>query len=472
MVATESNPYVKVGGLGDVVFGLAKSYVERGHDAFIFLPFYERIKHQNLSLTLETTLHVHVGWRYSEVKVWKSFHKGVIFYFIDHPSYFHRQGIYGYGDDDERWAFYVHSVRQFIHYASIKPSIVHVHDYHPGMLATLMKQKDRHLEWMKSLRFVYTIHSPAFQGELDRSKLDDYYQLHTDLFDHGYLRLKDKVSTLKAALMDSDAITTVSPTHAEELKTSEGGFGLDGVLKDQQHKFKGILNGIDHHEWNPYEDALLPSPFDKKTPFLSKRDTKNKLYQKLGLLNADRPLYGMVARLTYQKGIGLLLDNIEHFIHQGADFVILGAGEQDLEHRLSSLAQRYPHYFKVHLGYDNALAHAIYASSDFFLMPSLFEPCGISQMIAMRYGTLPIVRETGGLIDTVIGHHQGIQTATGFTFAHYTGDSLGWAMQEAKHVFYRPDAFEKMRKNAMQKDFGWATSADEYLRLYHQLDKS
>ena len=471
MVATESNPYIKVGGLGDVVFGLSQAYADEGHDVSIIMPFYEKLKHDpTFNYTHALSLEVFMGWRYFKIDVFQKTYQGVQFYFIDNAQYFIRGGIYGYSDDGERWAFFVHAVRQFVHRLEIKPSIIHVHDYHPGMLATVMKNKDHHQSWFASIKFVFTLHSPAFQGELDRGKLDDFYQLHTDLFDHGHLRLKDKVSTLKAAIVDSDFITTVSPTHAKELLTAEGGFGLDGVLNLRRSAFEGILNGIDEKEWNPFDDPMLPIQFLKDSFFETKALNKASLYQSLGWQDQTRPLFGVVSRLTFQKGISLVIANLEKLIHQGANIIILGAGEWNLEQHLKHLESRYPQHIKVELGYNNPLAHRIYASSDFFIMPSLFEPCGISQMIALRFGTLPIVRSTGGLKDTVIGHHLGIEKATGIVFEHYNQEALAWAIDQAFYLYHHPSLFNKMRHNAMNEKNSWAIAAKKYLSLYQKLN--
>lgn len=473
MVATESNPYIKVGGLGDVVFGLSKSYVEEGHDVSIIIPFYEKLKHDpKFNYTHAFSMEVYMGWRHFNIDVFQTTYQGVHFYFVDNAQYFIRGGIYGYSDDGERWAFFVHAVRQFIHHLQTKPSIIHVHDYHPGMLATVMKQKDHHQPWFNSMKFVFTLHSPAFQGELERGKLDDFYQLHTDLFDYGHLRLKDKVSTLKAAIMDSDYITTVSPTHAKELLTVEGSFGLDGVFNLRRHAFEGILNGIDEDEWNPYNDPMLPLQFLKDSFFETKAQNKASLYQSLGWQDHNRPLFGVVSRLTFQKGISLVIDHIENLIHRGANVIVLGAGEWNLEHRLKHLEYMYPQHLKVELGYNNPLAHRIYASSDFFFMPSLFEPCGISQMIALRFGTLPIVRATGGLKDTVIGHHQGNDKATGIVFDHYNHEALAWAIDQAFYLYHDKAIFNQLRKNAMSQKNSWVYAAKKYLNLYKKLQQS
>ena len=473
MVATESNPYIKVGGLGDVVFGLSKSYVKDGLDVSIIMPFYEKLKHDpSFNYTLAVTLDVSMGWRNFKTNIYQTTYKGVQFYFVDNAQYFIRGGVYGYSDDGERWAFFVHAVRQFVHHLDTKPSIIHVHDYHPGMLATVMKQKDQYQPWFSSIKFVFTLHSPAFQGELDRSKLDDFYQLHTDLFDYGHLRLKDKVSTLKAAIIDSDFVTTVSPTHAKELLTSEGGFGLDGVFNLRSDAFEGILNGVDEDEWNPFNDSMLPIQFLEDKFFESKAQNKALLYQSLGWEDKNRPLFGVVSRLTFQKGISLVIDHIENLIQRGGNVIILGAGEWNLEQHLKHLEHMYPQHLKVELGYNNPLAHRIYASSDYFFMPSLFEPCGISQMIALRFGTLPIVRATGGLKDTVIGHHKGIDKATGIVFKHYNHEALGWVIDQAFYIYQDKAIFNQLRKNAMSEKNSWTTAAKKYKNLYKKLQQS
>lgn len=473
MVASEANPLIKVGGLGDVVYSLAKALHQQKHDVAIVLPFYKSLRFQQ-QYKVEFLGHVDVflSWRKHTVSLLKSVIDGITFFFTDASYYFDRDGVYGYPDEHERWATFVHAVRHMMPVVGFQPDIVHLHDWTAGMLPVLIKTLDQDNVFYQHMKFVITIHSPAFHGELEPWLIKEFYGLDEGLYHDGRLRFRDKASTLKAALVYADAITTVSPTHAEELLTSEGSFGLDGVLQLYRNKFVGILNGIDTDEWHPIDDPHLSQPINLSTLQHDKFENKKALFKKFHLEHPEFPLFGIVSRLTFQKGIDLVLENLNHFVPLGAKFIVLGAGEMALEQRLKAMESKYPNAVRVILGYNNPVAHQIYSSSDFFLMPSLFEPCGISQMIALRYGTLPIVRETGGLKDTVKGWAVYGENATGFSFLHYTGDSLGWAMSQALQVYQQSSILKTLQKNAYQDRHDWDQASKQYLDLYRTIRKT
>jgi len=350
-----------------------------------------------------------------------------------------------------------------------QPDIVHIHDWPSGMLPVLIREKEKHNVFYTKMKFVLTIHSPAFHGDFSSDLIEDFYGLSRDLYEGGALRFQDRASTLKAAIVYCDHITTVSKTHANELLTYEGSFGLHSILYSHRDKFTGILNGIDTDEWNPLTDPHLLTPIVRQQLQTSKEKNKAQLFKTFGLEHPQYPLFGLVSRLTFQKGIQLIIDNLDHFVQAGAKFIFLGAGESHLENQLKYFENKYPKAVRIVLGYNNPVAHQIYASSDFFLMPSLFEPCGISQMIAMRYGTLPIVRETGGLIDTVQGYPMHGEQSTGFSFLHYTGDALGWAMNQALALYQHPGILKKLQTNAYEAKHDWDASSRAYLDLYARL---
>ena len=350
-----------------------------------------------------------------------------------------------------------------------QPDIVHIHDWTAGMLPVLIREKEKHNVFYTKMKFVLTIHSPAFHGDFSSELIEDFYGLSRDLYENGALRFQDRASTLKAAIVYCDHITTVSKTHANELLTYEGSFGLHSILYSHRDKFTGILNGIDTDEWNPITDPHLLTPIVRQQLQTSKEKNKAQLFKTFGLEHPQYPLFGLVSRLTFQKGIQLILDNLDHFVQAGAKFIFLGAGESHLENQLKYFENKYPKAVRIVLGYNNPVAHQIYASSDFFLMPSLFEPCGISQMIAMRYGTLPIVRETGGLIDTVQGYPMHGEQSTGFSFSHYSGDALGWAMNQAITTYQKPTLLKKLQTNAYDANHDWEASSRAYLALYARL---
>ena len=467
MVASEANPLIKVGGLGDVVYSLAKAFVKQGQEVAIVIPFYKSIRYQTkYPVQFLGHIDVFLSWRKHTVSLLTTKIDGMTYYFTDAPYYFDRDGVYGYPDEHERWAAFVHAVRHMMPVVGFQPDVVHLHDWPTGMLPVLIRELDRDNAFYQKMKFVMTIHSPAFHGEFPPYLIQDFYGLGNHLYENGALRFQDQASTLKAGLVYADRITTVSPTHAEELLTREGSFGLDSILHHYRDKFVGILNGIDTDEWHPTQDSHLFIPIQKQTLQTNKDKNKEHLFKMFDLEHPQYPLFGLVSRLTFQKGIQLILDNLDHFVHLGAKFIFLGAGEMDLEHRLKAFEAKYPRAVRVILGYNNPIAHQIYASSDFFLMPSLFEPCGISQMIAMRYGTLPIVRETGGLKDTVKGYAVHGEQATGFSFLHYTGDSLGWAMQQAMHIFEQKPLLKKLQLNAYQTNHDWEQASQLYLKLF------
>ena len=470
MVASEANPLIKVGGLGDVVYSLSKAYVKEKHDVAIVLPFYKSLKNQqHLMTTFLGHIDVFLSWRKHTVGILKTIIDGITYYLLDAPYYFDRDGVYGYPDEHERWAAFVHAIRHMMPVVGFQPDIVHIHDWPSGMLPVLIKEKEKHNLFYQKMKFVLTIHSPAFHGDFSSDLIEEFYGLSRNLYDNGALRFQDRASTLKAAIVYCDYITTVSKTHASELLTYEGSFGLHAILYGYRDKFTGILNGIDTDEWNPLTDPHLVAPIVRQHIQTTKEKNKAKLFKTFGLEHPQYPLFGLVSRLTFQKGIQLIIDNIDHFVQAGAKFIFLGAGESHLENQLKLFESKYPKAVRVILGYNNPVAHQIYASSDFFLMPSLFEPCGISQMIAKRYGTLPIVRETGGLIDTVQGYPMNGEQSTGFSFSHYTGDALGWAMNQAMDLYQQPRILKTLQTNAYDANHDWDASSRAYLDLYSRL---
>lgn len=469
MVASEANPFIKVGGLGDVVYSLAKTLVQHDQRVAMIIPYYSSISTQSkIPMTKIGQVDVFLSWRKHTVNIMTTTVDGILYYFADIPYYFNREGVYGFADDQERWAAFVHAVRHLLPVVGFQPDILHLHDWHAGMLPIVIKHQDLHA-FFRDTKTVLTIHNPAFHGEFQPHLLQEFYGLDKALFDSGALRFQGQASTLKAAIVYADAITTVSPTHALELLTEEGSFGLHSVLKLYQHKFQGILNGVDTDEWHPLLDPHLFTPIQPSTLQANKETNKHHLFKLFDLEHPQYPLFGLVSRLTDQKGIRLILDNLDHFVHLGAKFMMLGSGDHTLEHELKSFENKYPKAVRVILGYNNAIAHQIYASSDFFLMPSRFEPCGIAQMIAMRYGTLPIVRETGGLKDSVQGLSIHGQKANGLSFYHYTGDSLGWAMQQAWDLFQHKPKLKQLQLNAYHTDYRWQQSAQLYLNLYSSI---
>lgn len=472
MVTSESNPFAKTGGLADVVYALSKEQAVLGHEVSIVLPKYGSLMQtENLQMRFIASVPVSLGWREQVAKIFKTVLDGITFYFVDNEYYFAREGLYGYYDDMERFAFFTLAVRNMLEVIKLKPDIIHVHDWQPGMLPVLIKEQNKDQPFYKKMKFVLTIHNPAFQGMFDPNLIVDFYGLPIRLYDNGLLRFNDRASSLKAAIMTVDKITTVSPTHASELLTPEGSKGLDPIINLRRDDFVGILNGIDYQEFNPLKDPNLPLNFSNRS-LNRKEQLKKLLFEELNIDYHGQALYGMVSRLTWQKGINLVLEAAELVLQKGASVVIVGSGEYGYEQEFERLRARYPNTMAIYIGYNNQLAHRVYAASDFFFMPSLFEPCGIGQMIAMRYATLPIVRRTGGLNDTVIGYDgQNEDEATGFVFDEYNRYWMNLTTLFALEIYQDKELLKKLRLNTMRVDNRWEKSAKEYIALYEEVIK-
>ena len=470
MIASESRPFCKTGGLADVVYSLSKELTIIGEEVMVVIPFYQSIKDSiKTPVKFVDSFIVDMAWRHQEAKVYLTHADGVAFYFIEH-WYFDRSRIYGDGDDGERFAFFSLAVREFLTRLEKKPDIIHVHDWQAGMLPCLIKENGYFRGVFRDTRFVITIHNPAFQGMLERDALGNLYNLSESLFDEGKVRLDDRVSTLKAGIVYADKVTTVSPNHHEELLTPEGGMHLDGTLRLREWDFCGILNGIDYLEFNPGNDAQIVAPYTVSNCRSGKKKNHDALLKELNLTDFGQPLYSVVSRLTWQKGLDILFNAIEELACRNCNIVVLGSGERQYELELEWLRAKYPDRIAIYIGYNDSLAHRIYAASDFFMMPSLFEPCGLGQMIAQRYGTLPIVRRTGGLKDSVINYDGGnADTANGFGFDNYTSDDMKYTSIYAFDAYHNKTLMTKLVKNAMNTDNSWAKSAMYYYGVYEEL---
>ncbi|MCD8209817.1 MAG: glycogen synthase [Coprobacillus sp.] len=471
MVASEANPFAKTGGLGDVVYALSKELTLMGEDVRIILPFYRTIWQKPTYKFEEiSTFYVSMSWRRERADVYKCEADGLIYYLIDNEHYFGRDVMYGEYDDGERFAFFTLAVKEFFERNDFIPDIVHVHDWQAGMLPVLIKEDLGHQDLYKNTKHVLSIHNPAFQGLFPKIVLGDFYNLPDSLFDSGKVRFKGQVSTLKAAITYADKIVTVSPTHSKELLTPEGGQGLEDVLRLREWDFTGFLNGVDYDEWDPSKDEYLPYNYDITNYKEGKQKNREALLRSMSLKDGGKPLVGLVSRLTWQKGTDLILAMAYELANRGCNLVLLGSGEYHVEQKLEQLRATYPDLVGIYIGYNNELAHQIYAASDFFLMPSLFEPCGIGQMIAQRYGSLPIVRRTGGLRDSVINYDgANSDTANGFGFDRFDpSDAVSTAVY-AYDTWWDLPTRNKLMENAMRTDHSWKQSATLYLGLYKSL---
>jgi starch synthase len=467
-VASEGNPFCKTGGLADVVHALSKELASAGHEVYCVLPYYRAVAAKfgkEMESAGEFTLFM--SWREHIADLHKMDKDGVHFLFIGNGYYFDRDRYYGYDDDGERFAFFAMAAHDLFGYLKISPDIIHVHDWQSAMLPVLCKE--RPYPEVAKARYVLTIHNPAFKGMLDVISLYDLFGLPYELYENGAVRYEGRVSTLKAGIYYSDKITTVSPRHREELLSPDSGHGLQGVLADRELDFAGFCNGIDTAEFDPKKDPLI-LPFGEKDLEEGKAANRARLLEEFHLQDKGGPVYGLVSRLTEQKGIHLIFECADELLQNGAMLCILGSGQYELEQGFEDLRRRYPEQVGIYIGYSDPLAHKIYAGSDFFLMPSLFEPCGIGQMIAERYATLPIARDTGGLHDTIIDFTgDNAESANGFLFRHFNAGGLAYGIHQSLAVYRDKPTFHALRVNALKTDNSWKKSCELYQGLYREL---
>lgn len=467
-VASECTPFFSTGGLGDVIGSLPqaiKRYYGDAADLRVILPLYGSLSDEvrsQLELVKEFT--VELAWRKLYCGIFSLFKDGVTYYFVDNEYYFHRGALYGAYDDGERFAFFSKSVITMMEQLNYYPDIVHAHDWQAALLVIYLKTKYR-TEAYANIRTVFTIHNIAFQGFYGKEILGDVFELPWE--DYSVVEYNGVINLMKGAIQVCDLLTTVSPTYAHEIKTEEYSFGLYHVIRMNEYKLVGILNGIDYDEYDPKNvPSLLPFSSGDVEP---KDKNKRAFLQEIEMDHGDdSPLFSLISRLTDQKGIDLVLSKLAEILSTGARVVILGTGEPKYEDALRAMESYYPGQLKAFLTFDKKLAKKIYACSDFFLMPSRTEPCGLAQMIAMRYGTLPIVRETGGLYDSVkdVGWPEG---GCGFTFRNYSGDELFWSVKRAIELYYDMEKYRNTVSYTMSLDFSWSRSASTYVEQYNNL---
>ncbi|MCI1857026.1 MAG: glycogen synthase GlgA [Sporolactobacillus sp.] len=470
MAASECAPFVKTGGLGDVIGSLPKALRMEKISACVMLPKYEDLSGTvTKRLIFHRSFTVTVGWRKQYCGLLSLEEAGVRYYFLDNEYYFKRHGCYGYEDDGERFAFFCRAVVEAMPLLAERPDIVHCHDWQTGPIAALLKSDHyRRQPFYHAIKTVFTIHNLKYQGIFPYSVLHDLLGLDDGFFTIDGLEFYGAVSFLKAGLAYSDRLTTVSRTYAAEVQTPYYGERLDGFLRRRGAWLTGIVNGIDDVRYNPATDAQLIHSYSRPD---GKAPNKRALQRRLGLSErATMPLIAMVTRLAEQKGIDLVLRVFDEMLALDIQFVLLGTGAAHYEAAFHSLAKRHPAKVAACLRFDDGLARQIYAASDLFLMPSKFEPCGIGQLLAMRYGSLPLIRETGGLKDTVIACNDCTDEGYGFSFTNYNAHDMLHCLARAVG-FYRkkPLVWKRLVERAMALDFSWKTSAAAYIRLYRSL---
>ena len=466
--SSEVVPFAKTGGLADVAGALPKALAAMGNDIRVCLPKYASVDAKKFALqrhagpfAVPMSATMQVGVDTSDAI------PGVTTYFIDSPRHFDRKGLYGEPDDAERFALFSRATLEFLRQSEWKPDIIHCNDWQTGLIPVYLKTAYKNDPALSRIATLYTIHNLAYQGvfppdALARAGLD------RSLFNMAGLEFYGQVNFMKGGLIFADLLSTVSEAYSREVQTAEFGERLEGVLAGRRGDLFGVLNGLDYDEWNPETDQLTPTHFSADD-LNGKAADKAALQKKLNLpQRSDAPMFGLVSRLASQKGLDILSDVLPHMLQLDVQFALLGTGEHHYHDLMSGFAKQYPDKLGLLLGYDNPLAHLIYAGSDFFLMPSRYEPCGLGQMISLRYGTIPIVRHTGGLADTITDFDPKTGGGNGFSFREHTAVALFGAVARALLTMNAQPAWQRLVQNAMAADFSWGRSAKSYLDLYQR----
>ncbi len=469
--SAECAPFVKTGGLGDVAGSLPAALVRAGAEVIVVVPKYATIKDEyKAQMEHFSDFYVSLGWRNEYCGLEKLEHDGVTYMFIDNERYFARDHPYGFFDDGERFAFFSKAITESLQHlpAGFECDILHCNDWQTALAPVFLREFYQGLPLYDRVKTVFSIHNVAFQGQFSDTVMEDILGVAHIPAAASQLRCDAcSINYMLGALRYADAITTVSPTYANEIQTPEFGEGLDGVLRERSYALQGILNGIDVAGFDPATDKRIAANYTVENRS-GKAVCKAKLQEELGLeVRDDRPLMVMVTRLTRQKGMDLVMYALDRILAGGVQVAVLGTGDRDYEDGLRYFQDKYPGTMAARIEFDSALSQRMYAAADMFLMPSKFEPCGLSQIIAMRYGTLPIVRETGGLKDTVQPYNEFTGEGTGFSFSNFNGDEMGDAVFRAARLFWdNRDAWNQLVTQAMSQDFSWTRSADKYLDLY------
>ena len=468
--ASECVPFVKTGGLADVVGALAPVLAAQGHDVRVILPLYAAIPTQwTEKMTHVCDFEVQLGWRRQYCGIEKLEKDGVTWYFMDNKYYFGRPYIYGLGGDEyERFGFFCRGVLNALPMLNFQPDIIHAHDWQSGMVPALLKIQYAHLPFFSRIKTIFTIHNLQYQGIFGIREVQDVLGLGDSLWTNDKLECFGCANYLKAALVYADLITTVSPSYAEEIQTAYYGERLDGLIRARKASVFGVLNGIDMVDYNPATDARIATTYTADD-LSGKAECKKALQEKLGLkVDTDVPIIGMVGRLSNQKGLDLVDYVIGDIMKTNVQLVVLGMGDSRYVNLFSWAEGEYKGRVAARFAMDHALAHQIYAGADMFLMPSQFEPCGLSQLIALRYGTVPIVRETGGLRDTVLSYNQYTGDGNGFSFFNYNAHDMLHTIERAEEYYNKhKDVWHMLQHRGMTGDYSWTNSAARYVELYN-----
>lgn len=463
--ASEAIPFAASGGLADVAGSLPSAINKKGHDCRVVIPLYKGMKPElRAGLTYLTDITVDVAWRKQYCGVFTAIYNGVTYYFIDNEYYFGRDGMYGFYDDCERFTFFSRSVLEMMRCIDFKPQVIHANDWQTALIPVYYQVLYKYQQGFENIKTIFTIHNIQYQGKYGVEVINEIMGIpmyHTDM-----LMYDDNVNMMKSAFETADKITTVSPTYAWEILDPWYAYGLDRILISKKNKLVGILNGIDTDVYNPETDSMIPANFSSQN-IKGKKICRDKLIDELGLSHNDSPLIGIVTRFVAHKGLDLVKYIMEELVDRGFMFAVIGSGEKIYEDFFNEMAYRYPDRVSVTIGFIPELARKVYAGADMFLMPSQNEPCGLAQMIAMRYGTIPIVRETGGLKDTVTDC--GGENGNGFTFKTFNAHDMMDACLRAKEYYSDEKKWTKLIKSTMKCDYSWNVSSKKYIDLYKEL---
>lgn len=462
-VASECTPFVKTGGLADVIGSLPQALKEEGHDVRVILPLYDEIPEiYHSQMKHVTSFNVDLGWRTQEARIYTLTHNQIIYYFISNDYYFTRKGIYGYYDDGERFIYFAHAVIEALHHLDYTIDVLHAHDWQAGMVVALAKI----MQPIENLQTVFTIHNIKYQGTMPLSTFDDFFNVPLEHL--GGLEWGGMLNCLKSALYHADKITTVSPSYAEEIKNPYFSEGLESILNERSNDLIGVINGLDTREYNPLTDTHIAVKY--RSAREKKKDNKVILQEKLNLpIDREKPLFTIITRLVEQKGLHLVETILDEFLQEDVQLIVLGTGDYEFEQFFIEAAERHPEKLATLLMFDEGLARQLYAASDFFIMPSKFEPCGLAQLIALQYKTVPIVRETGGLKDTVFPFNESTGEGNGFSFTNYNAHELLTILRYSLEIYHNPDSWAKLIRNVNSSKMSWKESAMEYADIYHQL---
>ena len=472
--ASEAFPFCKTGGLADVAGSLPVSLAENGDQVAVILPLYDTISRQwRHQMTFRRYIYVDLAWRHEYCGLFSLKHRGVTWYFVDNEHYFARGRLYGERDDGERFGFFSRAVMELLPLLDEMPDVIHCNDWQTALVPVYRQDLAGRWDALSGIRTVFTIHNIEYQGKFGPETVDDLFGLHRGWYEGGTLQMDGCLNLMKGAMLCADAVTTVSPTYARQLHLSAYAEGMESVVQRCGEKFSGIVNGIDISVFDPATDPVLPAHYSVKNS-RGKASCKKALQEELGLqVQSDVPLISVVSRLVGHKGIDLICESLDTIMQTGCQLVVQGSGEKQYEDFFRYAENRYKGRLCAYIGYNEDLAHRIYAGSDLFLMPSRSEPCGLSQMIAMRYGAVPIVRQTGGLADTVRSCQAGQEDGNGFVFADYSAFDMQYVISQAVDL-YRSDlhGFRRVQKRGMTDDFSWNVSAGAYERLYENITEN